>query len=251
MQNFKQGNGQLPEIKRIKLPLANAYLAKGRQTILVDTGAPGDAVRILAAMDEVGVAPHELALILLTHGHGDHAGSSAGLAQRTGAPIALHRADRAQVQAGHNDSLTTTGLEARLIRPFVDKPFPACAPSVLLEDATPHHDLGIDLGEEAYVLPTPGHTPGSIALVLPVSGDVLVGDVLMGGRLGGTLRPTRPNLHYFVDDPVALQRSLAQLLESNCARWHVGHGGPLKHDEIAAAQPRFQAHLRDICPKSR
>jgi hydroxyacylglutathione hydrolase len=234
------------KITRIKLPLANAYLVQGPQTILVDTGAPGDEGRILAAMAKAGVAPHDLALILLTHGHGDHAGSAAALAQQTGAPIALHRADLAQVHAGRNDPLTTTSLEARMIRPFVDKPFPPSAPTVLLDGAVSLRDLGIDLGAEAHVLPTPGHTPGSISLLLPETGDALVGDVLMGGSMGGTLRSGHPNVHYFVNDPVALQESMDRLLASNCARWHVGHGGPLQHDDIAAAQPRLQSRLRDI-----
>ena len=234
------------KITRIKLPLANAYLVQGRQTILVDTGAPGDDDRIVAAMEQAGVAPHDLALILLTHGHGDHAGSAGALAQRTGAPIALHRADLAQVQAGRNDRLNTTGLEARLIRPFVDKPFPAFTPSVLLDEDVSLADLGVDLGEDAHMLPTPGHTPGSMALILPEQGDAMVGDVLMGGWMGGTLRPTRPNVHYFVDDPAALQDSLARLLASNCTRWHVGHGGPLRHADIAAAQPRLQAGCNSL-----
>ncbi|MEZ4611311.1 MAG: MBL fold metallo-hydrolase [Caldilineaceae bacterium] len=146
------------KITRIKLPLANAYLVQGRQTILVDTGAPGDETRILAAMAQAGVTPNDLALILLTHGHGDHAGSAAALTRETGVPVALHRADLGQVQAGRNDRLNTTGLEARLVRPFVDKPFPALTPSLLLDDGVSLIDLGVDLGADAHVLPTPGHT---------------------------------------------------------------------------------------------
>ena len=234
------------KITRIKLPLANAYLVQGRQTILVDTGAPGDETRILAAMAQAGVTPHDLALILLTHGHGDHAGSAAALTRETGAPVALHRADLGQVQAGRNDRLNTTGLEARLVRPFVDKPFPAFTPSLLLDDGVSLIDLGVDLGADAHVLPTPGHTPGSVALILSDQGDAIVGDVLMGGWMGGTLRPSRPNVHYFVDDAAAVQESMERLLALTCVRWHVGHGGPLRHDDVAAAQARLQARIRDI-----
>ena len=46
-------------ITRIKLPLANAYLVQGKRPILVDTGAPGDADRIVAALRRAGVAPEE------------------------------------------------------------------------------------------------------------------------------------------------------------------------------------------------
>lgn len=119
-------------VTRIKLPLANAYLVQGKRPILVDTGAPGNADRIVAAMRQAGVAPEELSLILLTHGHGDHVGSANELAAQSGAPVALHRSDDAMARSGRNVLGTLSGWEARMITPFVDKPFPPVAATHLM-----------------------------------------------------------------------------------------------------------------------
>jgi glyoxylase-like metal-dependent hydrolase (beta-lactamase superfamily II) len=69
----------MPEVILIKLSVSNAYLVKDRQAVLVDAGAPNEADRILAAVRKAGVEPGDISLILHTHGHIDHAGSTAEL----------------------------------------------------------------------------------------------------------------------------------------------------------------------------
>lgn len=214
-------------ITRIKLPLANAYLVQGKRPILVDTGAPGDADRIVAALRQAGVAPEELGLILLTHGHGDHVGAANELAALSGAPIALHRADDAMARSGRNVLGTLTGWEARMITPFVDKPFPPVAATHLIDAEMDLHPFGVD----GRVVPTPGHTPGSVSLLLP-DGDIIAGDLLMGGRLGGAVLAKRPQLHYFVADFAQLYASLDRVLTGKPRRLLVGHGGPLAAEDV-------------------
>lgn len=229
----------LTTVTRIKLPLANAYLVRGKRPILVDTGAPGDAGRIVQALRGAGVEPEELSLILLTHGHGDHAGSANELAALSGAPVALHRADDAMARSGRNVLGTLTSWEARLLTPFVDKPFPPVAATHLIDEEMGLHPFGVD----GRIVPTPGHTAGSVSILLE-NGDAIVGDMLMGGRLGGAIMGTRPRIHYFVADFALLQASLARVLAEQPARLLVGHGGPLAVDDVRrwqaatlAAQP--------------
>lgn len=64
----------------------------------MDTGNPGRPDRILARLAECGVAPGDMRLILLTHGHVDHFGSAAELCERTGAPVAIHALDAEAVR---------------------------------------------------------------------------------------------------------------------------------------------------------
>jgi hydroxyacylglutathione hydrolase len=82
------------------------------------------------------------------------------------------------------------------------------------------------------VIETPGHTPGSVSLLLP-DGDAVVGDLLMGGFLGGLVRRSVPNTAYFQEDDHEALHSLRAVLAAGARRLWVGHGGPLSADRVA------------------
>lgn len=214
-------------ITHIKLGFSNAYLITGRKTVMVDTGMPGEQTKILRAAEKAGIEPKDIALILHTHGHVDHAGSTAALKQVLGAPTAIHRADEGLMRAGKMNPLTPLRLESRLILPLVNKPFAPVAPDLLVDEIFDLSAFGI----EGRILPTPGHTAGSISILLP-GGAAIVGDVLMGGYLGGNLLGTRPNYHYFADDVPAVHASIRALLDAGVQTCYVGHGGPLARQAV-------------------
>jgi glyoxylase-like metal-dependent hydrolase (beta-lactamase superfamily II) len=217
-------------ITRIKLSFSNAYLVQDRHTILVDTGMPGEERKILRAAQKAGVKASDIRLILHTHGHVDHAGSTAALAKLLGVPTAGHCADEALLRTGRMNPLQPLRLEARLIKPLVDKPFPPAAPDLLVDETT---DLA-EFGVQGRLLETPGHTAGSISLLLP-NGEAIVGDVMMGGFMGGNLLGSRPNCHYFADNLAAVRQSIHALLAAGVKTFYVGHGGPLARDAVARA----------------
>ncbi len=219
-------------ITHLKLSRSNAYLVTGRTTILVDTGMPGEERAILRAAARAGIDPSSITLIVHTHAHVDHAGSSAALAGMHGIPTAVHRADESMLRAGRMNPLVPLRLEARLIKPLVAKPFPPVTPDLFLDEA---FDLTA-FGVEGAILHTPGHTAGSISVLLP-GGAAIVGDVMMGGYIGGNLSGSRPNYHYFADDLPAVERSIRTLLDTGVQTFYVGHGGPLRRDDV---QRRFR-----------
>ena len=63
--------------------------------------------------------------------------------------------------------------------------------------------------------------------MLCANGEALVGDLVMGGPLGGSLFGRRPRYHYFIEDVDELHASIRRVLDLRLLRWHVGHGGPL------------------------
>jgi glyoxylase-like metal-dependent hydrolase (beta-lactamase superfamily II) len=208
-----------PKLHCLRLLIPNVYLLTGKRSVLIDAGAPSDVPRILEFLCTVG---QDLSLILLTHGHWDHAGGAKALRDATKAPIALHRKDLELVRQGNNGSTKPTCTMGFIIRAFVDRSFPPFEPDIVIEDEM---DLG-PFGVDARVLLTPGHTPGSIS-VLTAEGDAIVGDLLMGGWLGGKIFSKRPGLHYFADDVEQLKASLRYVLSLK-PRWlHPGHGLPL------------------------
>lgn len=211
----------------IPLPICNVYLLKGKKPILIDTGRPGDAAAIERGLQVHGVALTDLSLLLHTHGHWDHCGSTSVLRTRTDAPVAIHEADAERMQSGKNGVLKPANLAGLLLRPFLNHPFPETQPDLLLREEIDLSAHGVD----ARVVFTPGHTAGSIS-ILTGDRDVIVGDLIMGGFLGGRVFPRRPGLHYFCEDLAALRRSIRKTLELSPRMIYPGHGGPLDPDRV-------------------
>lgn len=206
----------------IRLPICNAFIVRDVGTVLVDTGRPRDAPAILRALHKENIKPGDLSLIVHTHGHWDHAGGTREIQAAMRAPAAIHRADAAKLRSGDGGPLKPATLGGRLLLPFATHRFPSVEPQVIFAGTTDLNAYGID----AQVVPTPGHTAGSMALVTS-AGEVLVGDLVMGGFLGGRVFPRRPNYHYFAEDLAQLRASLRELLSLPVTTVYPGHGGPL------------------------
>jgi hydroxyacylglutathione hydrolase len=211
----------------IPLGLSNAFLLKGDRAILVDTGRPRDVGALLGALRRAHVDPAELALILHTHAHWDHCGGTKELKQTTGAPAAVHHAEAERLRRGNNGVLRPTSPMGALLLPFLDWPFPGVEPDLLLGDDTDLRRFGV----EGRVVLTPGHTAGSVS-VLTANREAIVGDLLMGGYLGGRLFPWHPTLHYYAEDLPQVRASVRKLLDLGVATVFLGHGGPLCADAL-------------------
>lgn len=228
-------------VHRIRLRLSNAFLVVEGRPVLVDTGSPGEAQRIIKAMARLGVGPADVSLILHTHVHFDHVGSTAELRQLgVKAPIACYPADEPLMKRGNNGPLRPIGVQGRIFRPiFSNARFAPVVADVALADGMRLDEFGV----KARILHTPGHTAGSISALLD-SGAAIAGDLLAGGFLGGAIAPRRPMYPYFAEDVHQLQESLARLLAERPSIVHVGHGGPLEPDHIRA---RFPMGGRSSC----
>ena len=226
----------VPAVTKIRMTIANAYLVRGERPVLVDTGGPGGAGEVLEALAKNGVSPEEVSLILLTHGHADHFGAAAELKRLTCAPVAAHELDAGSVRNGRNPYLPTTRLRARLLKPFLPHEAPAVEPDILFRG-----EMGLEqFGVRARVIETPGHTAGSVSVLL-AGGEAIVGDVLMGGHMGGAFRPGVPRYHYFAEDLGRVRESLAKILAlSPTGGIFVGHGGPLDPE---AVRERFAGEI--------
>ena len=213
--------------------ISNAYLLQGDRTIIVDTGVPGNATAMLRQMLRHDISPDNVSLILLTHGHIDHFGSAAELKRHTGAPIAIHAADAPSLRTGTNPPLLPTCAMGRILKPFFQhRQIEPCEPDMLIEE-----EARLDVfGVSARIVFTPGHTSGSLS-VLTSSGDLIAGDLLIGGCLGGHIASGWPGLPYFLDDLALIRHSIHSILKLSPTRIHVGHGGPLDPARVRRAFP--------------
>ncbi len=128
--------------------------------------------RIQAAIAQVGMTVEK---ILITHGHIDHAGGAAELAEALGVKvIGPHKADK-----HHLDSLAAKGAQYQIAgsRNLV--------PDQWLEEGDTVEAAGLTFD----VYHCPGHSPGSVALVEKTARFALVGDVLFRGSVGRTDLP--------------------------------------------------------------
>lgn len=138
-----------------------------RKCAVVDPG--GDLDQVLARVRATGA---ELEKILVTHGHIDHAGAVAELAERLGLPVeGPHPDDRFWIDAMAEQS-RMFGLPAA--RPFEPDRWLAEGDRVRVGDT------------ELQVLHCPGHTPGHVVFSEPISRLAIVGDVLFKGSVGRT-----------------------------------------------------------------
>jgi hydroxyacylglutathione hydrolase len=217
----------MAQIVPIPLGFTKAFLVKDAGALLIDTGCPGDENRIMAALRKENIARGNLKLILQTHGHYDHAGSTRMLRDMTAAPVAIHRDDVHLILKGTSDPLKPIRFGARLVRLISYRRFAPFEPDLIIDQEMDLRPYGV----RGRILFTPGHTAGSISVLLD-GGEAIAGDLIFGGYLGGFVLPRRPGYHYFADDVAALRQSIKKLMDQGADTVHVAHGGPLTRQAI-------------------
>lgn len=224
---------QVIRIPILPFGLVNAHLVRSdKGCILVDTGLPGSERKIGRVLESIGLGFKDISLIVVTHAHVDHAGSAARIRSLSGAPILAHRGDAPYYARTAAMSFCATGWFGRLFikTRLMFEPYEAFIPDLLLDDAMP-----VDL--EPYGVPgeirhTPGHTAGSLSVLLD-SGEALVGDLISSGiLLGGIARTGVAKRPPFEDDPVAVAEALHGMVAEGMGPFFMGHGGPLHAQEV-------------------
>ena len=163
------------ETEIIRIPIlpfgtVNAYLVRNAAAcMLVDAGIAGSERRIARLLARHGLSFRDIKLIVLTHGHADHAGNAAKLRDLSGAPILAHESDAelySQRGAMAYCPTNRAGVSFRkAARP--DKPYRGFEPDITMKRGEQINLL--DFAIDGVVRHTGGHTPGSIVVELASS----------------------------------------------------------------------------------
>ena len=187
-----------PDIVQIDTMLAGdpafnaVYLVQAREPALVEAGPAADTPVILEALKELGVGPGDLAHLVVTHVHLDHAGGLGGLVRTfrratvwvhgRGAP---HLVDPSRLVA----STARTYGEARMLELYgTTEPVPQDRIRSVADGDQ------ISLGDRALkVIGTPGHASHHVAFLEDRTGAIFTGEAV-GSHLpwADSYRPALP-----------------------------------------------------------
>jgi glyoxylase-like metal-dependent hydrolase (beta-lactamase superfamily II) len=236
------------DVRCVNLGVTTDYLLKGQDGyLLIDTGYARNYDTFIDGLARVGVGLDEIKALLLTHGHDDHAGFAARFLEETGARLIVHR-DAVPLLQG--EQMTPHGL--RFLSPWVfvlvlaymlvaerDFGYPPVIPGdndIILDGD--NDQVLRDLGFDAEVIATPGHTGDSISVVTS-DGRVFCGDAVMNflSFSGAQLRPI------FISDEDEVFVSWRKMLEHGARVIYPAHGTPLAAERLAIALRKFRPQL--------
>ena len=215
MKTWKTKSGY--QIIQILSGRSNAFLlTNGENNILIDTG-PGFMWRTLdKRLSRLKVS--QIDYLILSHAHFDHAANAQKIRDRYGALVIVHRDEMQNLITGDGSIPHGTNPITRFMVNFLAKKisplfrFTPCQYDILADERLDMHDMGFN----AYILHTPGHSPGSISVIVDDK-IALVGDAMFGIFRWSVFPP-------FANDVKSLFQSWGKLLETNCKVFLPSHG---------------------------
>lgn len=237
MKHWKTKNSQT--ITRILSGRCNCYLVSHEgKHLLIDTGRKNRWPHLIEHLNQLGVCSGSLVAIVLTHSHFDHAENVAKVKETfPQAAIIIHKNEGDYLKRGDNPIPQGTRLFSKLIITLLAHTF------VLrrIRYRPANYDMLVDdtydlqpLGFPGYLLHTPGHSPGSLSVI--VDNEVaIVGDTLFGVFPGSAYPP-------YAENPKIMIQSWKKLLATGCSLFLPGHGRERSNALLQAEYKKYRTN---------
>lgn len=211
---------------------------KPNEWVLVDTGMPETANRIVKTAEERFGENSQPKAIILTHGHFDHVGAVVDLVEKWTVPVYAHKAELPFLTGKKNypqpDGTVEGGLVAKMSPMFPNEP--------------------VDLGNNVKAFPangkvpnlpgwrwihTPGHSPGHISLFRDEDRALIAGDAFVTVKQESLYKVTMQVKEisgpprYLTTDWNAARESVEKLAALKPAIAVTGHGQPMSGRELS------------------
>ena len=208
---------------------ANHLVFNGREKVLIDTGYISHFEDTKKFIQDLGVDPRNVGLIISTHSHCDHIGGNKRIQDLSKCKIAMHKTDKFFVDS--RDDWATWwryyDQEAEFFRVNISLEEGDC---VFLDEL------------KLEVIHTPGHGAGMIALYSPEEKFLISSDALWDGDLGVLTIRVEGSIA-----PLLALDSLEKLSPLEMGRIYPGHGPPITEPKAAVQKCRekLEGFLRD------
>ncbi|MCF8225381.1 MAG: MBL fold metallo-hydrolase [Bacteroidales bacterium] len=225
-------------LNRIRYSNVAGFLVYNKETaVLIDCGHPHTVGAFTAAMERLGIPQSRIRLIILTHTHFDHAGGAGEISRLTGAPVAVHYSEVKYLENGYASFPRGTRWKGKSIV-FIGRIFarrlaryaPVKA-GVVIEDEMDLQSFGIP----GKIVHTPGHTEGSLSVLLE-NGNAMVGDNVLGIS-------DKQHFPPFANDCGEVIKSWEYYINSGVEVLHPAHGKAVEiasiRSEIDNARKRY------------
>lgn len=191
-------------------------LTDSKCNILIDTSPGRRWKKLVKRLKQLNIEC--LDFLILTHTHYDHAANAFRIKEKYNARLIVSSREECFIEHGINN--TPGGINAfthfmvsylgSKIAPWFN--YDPCKPDILVDSVFTFNEYGIN----AFLMHTPGHSAGSMSLIIDDEVAV-VGDAMFGVFRWSVFPP-------FADDPEEMVRSWGKLLETDCCVFLPAHG---------------------------